>query len=442
MEFVDTIHLNTLQIALVVALSVATIWLDRLEWVVSIYVATPLWARSIQIGPVAHTWFFLVVMVLSALVRFIKHRKFLELPKNDRWIVLWMFIWWMWMLLLIGLFSPDNEIILLRSLLLYVIIPQPFFLLIAFDGNRMKGFSVAFIITTIVGGWFSFDVLHIPLRYIITDPTLISFGVLRLNIINYHWFSYAFSISLIFIVVNFQMSRSILTRVALMICSFVCVYFLVLLGSRQSIGGLMVAMFLFLLWSIIRKDASRLRMVILVVLLVSIGVVLYQYAPQLILRSYENDISESFDFGLRRGEYWALGWRIFLVSPVWGSGFTHYIAHNLFIGTLAEQGIVGLVFLLGFFLFITKRGLSVVSDIEVNEYTMWGVAFLCVIIFGVIHSMASGSAISVWHFYWSGTILWFLESRSEQRLWLNMGDKSNNILISGSKGDSALYRKV
>lgn len=104
----------------------------------------------------------------------------------------------------------------------------------------------------------------------------------------------------------------------------VCVFFGVT-RSRQSIGGLMVAMFLFLLWSIIRKDASRLRMVILVVLLVSIGVVLYQYAPQLILRSYENDIFKSFDFGLRRGEYWALGWRIFLVSPVWGSGFTHYI---------------------------------------------------------------------------------------------------------------------
>lgn len=116
MEFVDTIHLNTLQIALVVALSVATIWLESLG-MGSKYLCGDAFMGALNSNWASGTYLVFPgsngVICLGSVS---KHRKFLELPKNDRWIVLWMFIWWMWMLLLIGLFSPDNkEIILLRE---------------------------------------------------------------------------------------------------------------------------------------------------------------------------------------------------------------------------------------------------------------------------------------------------------------------------------------
>lgn len=409
-DFVDTIYLNNAQIIPILILCAAIIWFNRLEYALAIYVSTPLWTRSIQIGLVAHTWIFLGVMVCSAVIYNVRRNKPLIHPRFDTWIVFWFVIWYSWMLILVLISFPSEEDAILRSLILYLLIPLPFFYLIAQEVERIKRFAIAFITTTIVGGIVAMNIINISVPQAIADPTLLSYGVLRLNIINYHWFSYDFSISLIFIMALFRIYNNIFMRSMLMLAAAYCIYFLLLLGSRQAIAGSAITMLTFLSVVATRNWKNAFGVFILVTLLIAFGIVIYIYAPDLVLRSYETNVSQSFDLEARRGEYWRLGWQIFLDSPLWGSGFREFIAHNLFIGTLAEQGLVGLVFLCGFFFFCFKQILSILKAPIADERTIWAIAFSCIIIFGIIHSQVSGSAVSVWHFYWSGISIWILRT--------------------------------
>lgn len=409
-DFINIIYLNEIQVILVLLLCVAIIWFNRLEYALAIYVSTPLWTRSIQIGAVAHTWVFLAVMLCSAIMYSVRRKKPLLYPIFDGWIVLWFSIWYFWMLILVLLSFPSEEDHLLRFLILYLLIPLPFFYLIAQDVEKIKGFAVAFIATTVVGGILAINIINLSFLQIISDPTLLSFGILRLNIINYHWFSYDFAISLILIIALFRIYSNIALRLIFSVLAVYCIYFLLLLGSRQAMAGSAITMLLFLLIMAIRSRKNTFGVLVLVISLIALGAAIYMYAPELVLRSYETDISQSFDLEARRGEYWQMGWDIFLASPIWGSGFRQFIAHNLFIGTLAEQGLVGLIFLFGFFFFCFKQIIPIFSAPITDERTIWGITFSCIIIFGVIHSQVSGSVVSVWHFYWSSVIIWILRT--------------------------------
>lgn len=409
-DFANTIFLNSAQIIAVLLLCAAIIWFNRLEYALAIYVSTPLWTRSIQIGPVAHTWVFLTVMVCAAVMYNVRRKKPLLHPQFDTWILFWFLLWYLWMMILVLISFPSEENNLLHSLLLYLLIPLPFIYLVAQELKRIKRFAIAFIVTTIIGGIMAFNIINISLAQAIADPTLLSFGILRLNIINYHWFSYDFVISLIFIVTLFRLHSNLFIRLLLAAAAMYCIYLLLLLGSRQAMAGAALSMLLFLLIVAARSRQNTIGVLLLVVSLIALGVAIFVYAPELVLRSYESDVSQSFDLEARRGEYWQLGWNIFLSSPVWGSGFRDFIAHNLFIGTLAEQGFVGLVFLLGFFTFCFKQIVPIFQAPIDDERTIWGIAFSCVIIFGIIHSQVSGSAVSVWHFYWSAIVIWILRT--------------------------------
>ncbi len=108
-----------------------------------------------------------------------------------------------------------------------------------------------------------------------------------------------------------------------------------------------------------------------------------------------------------RSSLWIGGWQAFLETPIWGTGFTYPYTHNMFIGSLAEQGLVGTAFLLGYFYFLARQSQVVFNGRGDDSRAIWRMTFFGIIVFGMTHGLASGSPISVRHLYWAGAMLWW-----------------------------------
>jgi O-antigen ligase len=408
MPFVDKISLSTLQIVFVLVGCLFSVWAARPEWAAGVYLSTSYWTRTVMFGPIAHTWVFMATMVGAAAVYKLKNPAKALLPPRDRWIVFWMGIWWGWMLVLIGLFRPPQAMPILRALILYVIAPLPILLLFAGDLRRARSFAASYVLCTMVGGWTALSVMGISIGYIRTDPALRGRAILHLGVVNYHWFAYALAICLILIVPFFQQTRRKYLHVILLLAALYCAYLLILVGARQSIVALTLMLSFFVLWVLRRRRLLTQSVVLLLALVALTGVFLYRTAPELILRHETRLIADLSYASLKRAGFWQIGWRAFVNSPIWGAGFTEYYSHNIFVGSLAEQGLIGMGFLIGFLVFFGRQIRGVWSGTGPRDESIWRMAFSCVVLFGLAHSQASGSTDSVWHLYWPCAFLWWM----------------------------------
>lgn len=408
MEFAPEITISQLTIFVMILGALYIVYSGHPELAIAVYLVTAAWSRTIMIGPFAHTWVFMGTTVGASVVYILKHANEQWIPLRDRWIVPLLIIWWLWMLLLIGLFNPVEKMPLLRSLLFYVIFPLPIILLFAQDLRRIRFFAIAYLVTTIIGGWVALSMEHISFPDVLHDPLLRGSQVVRLGIINYHWFAYAFAISIIISMALFLESAHLYQRLLLSLSALYCAYFLIMSGSRQTIAALAIALLVYALWASTRRGVSRVQIVLFVLAVILIGFFIYRAAPNLVVRSGETGVKESFNIFASRGVYWKEGWHVFLGSPIWGAGFTQIYSHNFFIGTLADQGLVGMAFLIGFLIFLGKQVRGVWGRGIEDKIGIWRVAFLCIVLFGLTHAQASGNPISVWHLYWSGALLWGL----------------------------------
>ena len=414
---ISEISLSIPQTVLVLLLCYYMVVTGRPDWVVGIYLSTAAWGRPVMLGPIAHTWIFLVTMIGAAVFYLFKQpgkaRIATLLPGRDRWIVPWMAIWWAWMLLLMFAFRPDNVMALLRSFLLYAIAPLPIILLFADDVRRARNFAIAYLLATLIGGFVNLSVLGIPLEYLRLDPTLTRFGIIRLNTQQYHWVSYSWAISLVFLVALFLQSRQSLIRLLVLIGIALCAYFLLLSGARDAILSVPVALFFFVLWALLGSGLSARRVILLAGVLAITVVFLYQMAPGLVLRVREASLLNAVSNSLTadRGPLWLYGWDVFIGSPLWGSGFTRYVyAHNFFIGTLSDQGLIGMVFLAGFLVFVVRQTQGVWAGKGTADVAIWRMAFACVILVSLLYNQVTGNPISAWEIYWSSVFLWRLGS--------------------------------
>lgn len=421
MVFIDQINLSPVQMGLALALFAYIVWTGRPEWALGIHFSVALWTRSVMFGSVAVSYILLLVIALAALVYMHRQRGMTLLPSimrparqpwlppTDRWILIWLALWLGWMLLLLGLYRPERGFGLLRILIFNILPGLPIVLLIASDLRRVRGFATAYLLATMVGGWFALAMLDIPLAYLLVDPTLSNTPVIRLNLTNYHFFAYSFSMALIMAVGLVLESKGWLRSLFFMACAAYCVYFLFLAGSRQSLNGAAVALAVMGFWALRRTGAMRARALLALVLMLVLGGALYQIAPELILRTEggEHEISAVFALFEERGWIWQIAWRIFLTSPLWGVGFA-FNAHNILVGILVDQGLVGMIFFLGFLAFALRQSWRVWFGDQSDPAAIWRVTFFAVLLFGLVHSQASGNVFTVWHLYWSTAFLWWL----------------------------------
>lgn len=422
MEFINRIVLTPTQMGLALALFVFIVWTGRPEWAVGILYSFALWTRTLFFGPISANYLLLGVIALATVVYMVRYRRMsllpsvvdrgqqLWIPPGDRWILAWMALWLVWMLLLLNLYQPERGFGLIRILTVYILPTLPIVLLFGAELRRVRGFAVAYLLTTMVGGWLALSVIEIPLDYLIQDPTLKETPIIRLNLLNYHFFAYAFSMSLIMALGLFLESKRWYRSLFMLACAAYCVYFLLLAGSRQSINGALIATLVLVGWSMRRSGPIKLRALLMLTLLLSIGIGLYLTSPDLLIRDGEGGggnflaIFALFD---DRGGLWAGGWERFLSSPLWGVGFA-YNTHNLFVGVLADQGLVGMVFFLGFLVFALHQSRRVWSGGQEDPRAVWRAVFFGILVFSLVHSQASGNVFTVWHLYWATAMLWWL----------------------------------
>jgi O-antigen ligase len=406
----DIIALNIIETTIVALTMIWVMWTGRFEVGVALYIAFPLWTRTVLLVTVVQTWPVLAATIIGlAVYLFRTGRPISEMvPEKSRWIIPWMLCWWLWILLILQVFSVSDKRSFHRPIFLYVILPIPLVMLFAHDIQRIRSFAVAFIATIFLGGWKTLEAVQITLDYLARDPTLSNTDIIRLGLGNYHWFSYGFSLSLIWIVWLFIQARRPWVMALLMVGAIISIYFMFMSGSRQSLNGGVFSAFVLVIWSMFQRSTPKLRTVLLTVVAVMIGITIYTVAPHLIIRDNETDVTDSFDLLGDRGGLWAKSIEIFERSPIWGTGFEYAVySHNFFLSALADQGIVGFIFQIGYTCFFFRRCRQVWEGPGSMERASLRAAMLAVGIFTMIHSQASGNALSIFHFYWAGVILWW-----------------------------------
>ena len=374
------------------------------------------WRRTITIFGIAHTYVLLIMMVL-ALIFYIKKNKGISLPNNNHWIILWVSIWWLWTLFVLTLYNFESKIIVYRDLLSIVIAPLLFIIIISKDIDRIKRFAFSFVVTSIIGGFVALDIVNVPFSTLFTDPSIMRFGVLGVG--NYHAFSQMFMISIFFLFTFLLVSKQTLVRFSLIFASCVCLFFLLLGGSRQSIGGAIPPFLLFLVWAWNLKEKNKYRVLVLGFLTISLAIFLLNLSPSLVIRNLthyyaidtkvDSNFFDAFNLINDRGALWVKGLKMFLVSPIWGVGYeSYFLSHNIFIGLLVNEGIVGFSFLLGFIVFLRKVTRGFWKGSGNYQFDVWRIALICIVLYAFVTGMASGTQISLWHLWWGGALLWGL----------------------------------
>jgi O-antigen ligase len=269
----------------------------------------------------------------------------------------------------------------------------------------------------VIGGAFAIKMLNIPFTYLLIDPTSITRKSFALGLYNYHWFAYQFVISLIFIFAIFMYIKNIIVRVTLILFAFLCVYFLLLSSSRQSIFGGVVALWFCFLWvEFSGTRAHRFWIVTLVIVVLISAYWLVEQAPNILRLGFLSSGTTLPDSALireilqkRSQVSWEVGLALIPESPIWGLGFSkYYVSHNLFLGTIVDQGIVGLVFLVGFLLFwVGEAQQSWRTSAQLEDKT-WKLAMVAVMVFVLVQSQFSGNPLSEWAMWWSTAFLWCL----------------------------------
>lgn len=422
-NFINVIDLSIVESALWLLACAVIIWRGRPEIALAINFSTIYWTRNMFFIPgvqIAQTWFFMGTLALATAVYMIRDRKIDLtprgllttdngwLPKHDRWIVFWMIGWWGWMLLLMDQFPVRELDSLFEPTVHYTILTMPTVLLIAGDVKRVRSFALAYIICSIIGVYYALRVIEIPLGYLLQDPGLE--GVLRLNLVAYPVFSRFLVIALIFCLAYFiSMRRPMAAAVSLLGVALMA-HAILLAGARQSMSGALICAALFLIWALRRGGALVSRALAIGALVVFLGLSIYQVAPHLVVRDDEANVEESFNLVGDRGIYWEQGFAIFRDSPVYGSGFVeHKISHNLFVGTLADQGVVGFGFLIGFLIFALRRVWIAWFSPADTELAVFRMALAAIFFYTLIHSQAAGNSAKLPHLYWPIAMLWALE---------------------------------
>lgn len=416
MPFQLQIVANAVELVLIFLICGVVIVRGLPEVALGMYLSLSLWTRVVLIGPIAQAWFMLGVIILAVLVDLHRRKKVTVLPRNYRGILVWLVCWLLWITALLNFREPLVMRGFLRMLLLYVALPIPVVLLFASDVKRIRSFAIAFILTTFVGGWKALSMIDITLDYLLTDPTLSDTNIIRLGLINYHWFAYMFDLSLAFILAMYaQVRRNVFVMALLLAGAAICAYFLLLAGSRQAINGAVVILAVFVAWSLTHRNTPKLRSVVLATLVLGIGVQLYLTSPSLVLREGESGWFDTVNVVSDRGFLWEIGWRNFENSPIFGSKFEFYVdSHNIVIGTLADQGIVGMFFLIGLVIFILWQCKGIWNGSGSNEVSSWRIAFFSIAVFTFVHGMASGSVLSSWYLFVSAAMLWWLRQLWEE----------------------------
>jgi hypothetical protein len=423
----DEIYTSVIQLGALTSIGLLVLCLflvfrGRPEIATGIYLAGSSWCIMLKIGNIAQTWILLATVFGAAFVFYNKNNN-LQLPKKDRWIILWVSIWWIWSLVLLFLSGTSENKSLIQAFILSTVLPFPVVLLYSRKIKSVESFSMAYILTTILGGLVLLQYINVNYPALMINPLAGTYGIGRLPIRNYHTFAYVYGISIIMLIALLQLTKNLLVRV-LFICAIAyCLYFLYFSNSRQTILATLIVCILFLFWLFSKKyveikglkyNTKKVRMLLIIAIVAFMAYFLYKSSPATIFREAQGEYADTI-VGADRMESWL---RVAQMTP--GAYFigTVYEAgnvHNLFLSVLANEGIFGFILLLGFLVFFFKQIRNIWSVKKINNVAIWRMAFCCIFLSTFIHSQFSGDNLSAPELFWSVIFLWYSNEASSGR---------------------------
>ncbi|ACL24442.1 O-antigen ligase family protein [Chloroflexus aggregans] len=417
------IILNPLELALLGLVCLYAVWRGRPEIPLAIYLSFSLWTRTIFVGPSAATWPLLATIVV-ALIRYLHVVRPWSLrpqqldattrqifPATDGWIVPWMIFWWAWVLLILFQFRLPDKMSIVRPVVLYIIVGAFVALIAIRDAAAARRFAIAYLLTSAYGLYAALRFIGVPLSYLLSDPGLSSLPYRNLGIREYNFFSHHLSIAFILGLALFLQARRFWSLTAVLALALWCIYGVFLTGARQSLSGSGIAAALIFGWSLTRTGNKSWRVPLAIAIIIIVVVSIYQVAPHLVVREGESGLDESFNIFADRGGLWQIGLNYFFASPVWGWGFEYKLwSHNIFIGTLADQGLVGMTFLIGYLIWALRRLPAIWAQTPTDDRGVWRITFFAIFVFAVVHGQASGNTMVTAHLHWPLWAVWALSA--------------------------------
>ncbi|MDP1994279.1 MAG: O-antigen ligase family protein, partial [Ignavibacteria bacterium] len=301
--------------------------------------------------------------------------------------------------------------------------------------NAIKSFSIAYIFTTMVGGFVL--LIYIITNYpgFIINPLIDYYGIGRLPIINYHSFSYPYAISIIMLIALVLLTKRIIVRFTCICAVVYCLYFLYFGHSRQSIIAAVIVYIFYQCWHFSTKYFgikglkynTKSGLLLIMVVIASTAYIFFESSPLTFLRDtqtvglVENVYSVSVEES--RWNIWQTSIQTILDSYFLGTVYEAGNVHNIILSVLANEGIIGFILMLGFFIFFIKQIRNVWAVKEISTIAIWRMTYFCIFLFTIIHSQFSGDNISAPELFWSVIFLWYSNKYSNV-----MQSEANRVL--------------
>ena len=232
------------------------------------------------------------------------------------------------------------------------------------------------------------------------------------GVTNYHWYSWNLGLAALAVLFVLRTRESRHRRFYLIgatIFMIACIQQVAVVGSRQSITSLIIAVVV-TSWTRIRKALLNVTAFVLVACLALAALrALADLEPlPTALMHGADSVAEAFDPALSRGVEWQKGLEAFIQSPLIGVGFGSdegfSLGHNIVINTLANLGIIGFAMLSLLIALYVIGPLKAVlrqsgSGLDINRGLLGMQLFL------VGTSLASGSVIASSGIFWVGAII-------------------------------------
>lgn len=412
------------QLGLIAFALVFVVFKTRVYGAMAFFLAASYSTLIVRIGPMTLVPIAFGALLITVLLQ-LKEPDAFRLPVSARPIVATYVALMAWILVrgVLGLQESDQEVQPLLYLVIFVnVMPFVIASALSWDDRAVqdfaKGFVVAVVLTmTIVWsramdaglGWSSLFSDFWLTQWSGSETT--SFAILT-GVTNYHWYSWNLGVAALAVLFVFRTRESQYRRLYLIAASvflIACIQLIGLVGSRQSIISLLLAV-LYTSWTRVRKALVNVGAFLLVAVLALMAlraVADLEPLPVALMHGADT-LADAFDPAVSRGSEWQKGLEAFVGSPWIGVGFNSEegfsLGHNILINTLANLGLVGFVlFALLVGLYTTAPLKAVLrqtgSGLDINRGLIGMQLFL------VGTSLASGSLIASAGILWIGAII-------------------------------------
>ncbi len=241
----------------------------------------------------------------------------------------------------------------------------------------------------------------------------------------------------LFIIGLFLVDRHFWRRIAYLILIFLNTYSLMYSFSRGAYIGFLAGLFFI---GLIRTRKLLIPLFIFLIvwkLIVPLSVV-ERVEGIFIVEEETNEVISLGDtkvFTAGRGNLWGKALNYFSQNPIFGTGFRTYIqltgwdTHNVYLKTMAEQGLIGLLIYLWLYFLAFKSGWRLYRGADEELVKALGFGFLCAVVGSMVVNVFGDrwTYLQLGGIYW---VLWALVDQENSRLKIksNTLKKNNNVL--------------